>query len=251
MAGEKKRKAELKPAASGAEDSYDDDEDEESEEEVEVCDQTVEERPARPVEGARAKFGSIVGPRGETGNAPDRRKENSRPSRKEEDRSRPPPEPKNPPKAPQEPPAEMSTDPKHGTSYCHICLKEVGGGESGRWQHVRSPAHLSYYLWSQNEEKRFGKSWYQCKSEAKAWADKLWQNSGQRAPSLGREDGKKEKKQRYEAPPPVPRADVEKWDKKDPPGGGSGDAGPSGGSKGRNDALILGLWQATLRQLDN
>jgi hypothetical protein len=87
----------------------------------------------------------------------------------------------------------MSTDPKHGTSYCHICLKEVGGGESGRWQHVRSPAHLSYYLWSQNEEKRFGKSWYQCKSEAKAWADKLWQNSGQRAPSLGREDGKKKR----------------------------------------------------------
>ena len=133
IAGEKKRKAELKVPASGAEDSYDDDdEDEESEEEVvEVCDQTVEERPARPVEGARAKFGSIVGPRGETGTAPDRR-------------SRPPPEPKNPPKAPQEPP--MSTDPRHGTSYCHICLKEVGGGESGRWQHVRSPAHLSYYL---------------------------------------------------------------------------------------------------------
>ena len=135
-------------------------------------------KPARPVEGARAKFGSIAGPgelppprpdkrmesRRETrtvsssqaDNAPDSRKENSRPSRKEEEnRSRPPPEPKNPLKAPQEPPAEM-TDPKHGTSYCHICLKEVGGGESGRWQHVRSPAHLSYYLWSQNEEKRFG-----------------------------------------------------------------------------------------------
>ena len=43
IAGEKKRKAELKVPASGAEDSYDDDEDEESEEEVvEVCDQTVE-----------------------------------------------------------------------------------------------------------------------------------------------------------------------------------------------------------------
>ena len=43
-------------------------------------------------------------------------------------------------------PAERTTDPKHGTSYCHICLKEVGGGEAGRWQHVRSPAHLSYHM---------------------------------------------------------------------------------------------------------
>ena len=52
----------------------------------------------------------------------------------------------------------------------------------------------------------------------------------------------------YGAPPPVPRADVEKWNKKDPPGGGSGDAG---GSKSRNDALILGLWQATLRHFSD
>ena len=37
MAGEKKRKAGLRPAAPDAEDSYDDDEDEESEEEVEAC----------------------------------------------------------------------------------------------------------------------------------------------------------------------------------------------------------------------
>jgi hypothetical protein len=78
MAGEKKRKAELKLPASGAEDSYDDDEDEESEEEVEVCDQTVEERPARPVEGARAKFGSIVGPREPPPPNPDKRMESRR-----------------------------------------------------------------------------------------------------------------------------------------------------------------------------
>ena len=226
----------------------------ESEEEVEVCeDQTVEAGP-RPVEGARAKFGSIVSPREpppprpekrmesrrETHNAPDSRTEKSRPSRKEEEnRSRPPPEPKYPPKACQEPPAEETTDPKHGTSYCHICLKDVGGGEAGRWQHVRSPAHLSYFLWNKNE----GKSWYQCKTEGRKWSEQLWlQNQKQSS---------EDKKRRYESPPPVPRADVEKWDKKDPPGGGSGDAGPSGGSKSRNDALILGLWQATLRQLSD
>ena len=78
MAGEKKRKAELKPAAPDAEGSYDDDEDKESEEEAEACDdQTVEAGP-RPVEGARANFGSIAGPREPPPPRPDKRMESRR-----------------------------------------------------------------------------------------------------------------------------------------------------------------------------
>ena len=142
---------------------------------------------------------------------------------------------------PKDPPKEASMSEKGGTALqkekdetpdtdtrrCEQCDRVVKGGVAGWDQHVRSTPHLATQLWHDG-----GRSWSECRSEAKKRSKKLreewdseWAEKKSTADGGEKEEGKKKKQKKAEGSPVVDRTgDPKQGPGRDPPPP-DGDAG--------------------------
>ena len=226
-------------------DQEDDEESEESEEETRDDNHTDIQAPAAKAEEKTAPGSATAEPEPEE-KAPKSKDESEVPPRPGQSRGRlaPNANPPGPAKVPRTEVVSISsekddTSDKYSQYTCSVCGRKVGGGESGCFQHKRSPFHLANWVWNNSTDPNC--SWQKCLQDGKNWSRLLWEK-GITGP------GSPNDKKRQTAPPPI-RADPEKDKKgrrdqgpdKDPEGGSSASSGKS--------SLLVEMWQATLREL--
>lgn len=130
-------------------------------------------------------------------------------------------------------------DPKHSQYQCQVCQRKVGGGESGSFQHRRSPFHLACWVWNNSTDPNC--SWKKCLQDGKHWSNLLSQK-GTTGPDSQNE-------QKRQTPPPPIRADPEKDKKGGRDQGPDRDPGSGSAGSGKSSSLLLQMWETTLREL--
>lgn len=140
---------------------------------------------------------------------------------------------------------DSQTDEDRTSSYnCDVCGRYVGGGAAGRYQHLRSPFHLSYQLWQSGKYQ----TWNAAKQKAHKMSEELWANKDSlySGPQHGNQGSDKSSKMKQKtAPPVVDRVELDRDRHKKPPDDQDGDGhGPGSGS-----SLLLQMWQKTVEML--
>lgn len=140
---------------------------------------------------------------------------------------------------------DSQTDEDRTSSYnCDVCGRYVGGGAAGRYQHLRSPFHLSCQLWQSGKYQ----TWNAAKQKAHKMSEELWANKDSlySGPQHGNQGSDKSSKMKQKtAPPVVDRVELDRDRHKKPPDDQDGDGhGPGSGS-----SLLLQMWQKTVEML--